>query len=75
MRRMTWRAISARPCYEDQRSTVLAVDNLNGGKVLGRIIKVDHVEDYKLKVAPAGHCPPHRLTLCEPSFLESNCTI
>ncbi|EEH60765.1 uncharacterized protein MICPUCDRAFT_8359, partial [Micromonas pusilla CCMP1545] len=36
-------------CYEDQRSTVLAVDNLNGAKVLGRIIKVDHVEDYKLK--------------------------
>ena len=36
-------------CYEDQRSTVLAVDNLNGAKVVGRIIKVDHVEDYKLK--------------------------
>lgn len=28
--------------YEDQRSTVLAVDNLNGAKVLGRSIKVDH---------------------------------
>lgn len=28
--------------YEDQRSTVLAVDNLNGAKVLGRIIRVDH---------------------------------
>lgn len=26
--------------YEDQRSTVLAVDNLNGGKVLGRVIRV-----------------------------------
>lgn len=36
-------------CYEDQRSTVLAVDNLNGAKVVGRTIKVDHVEDYKLK--------------------------
>lgn len=33
--------------YEDQRSTVLAVDNLNGGKVLDRIIRVDHVKDYK----------------------------
>jgi len=28
--------------YEDQRSTVLAVDNLNGTKILGRIIRVDH---------------------------------
>ena len=25
------------------------VDNLNGAKVLGRIIKVDHVEKYKKK--------------------------
>ena len=36
-------------CYEDQRSTVLAVDNLNGAKVLGRTIRVEHVEDYRLK--------------------------
>ena len=28
--------------YEDQLSTVLAVDNLNGAKVLGRTIRVDH---------------------------------
>ncbi|CAO0794175.1 unnamed protein product [Mucor circinelloides] len=28
--------------YEDQRSTVLAVDNLNGATVLGRTIRVDH---------------------------------
>lgn len=33
--------------YEDQRSTVLAVDNLNGGKVRGRTLKVDHVKNYK----------------------------
>lgn len=33
--------------YEDQRSTVLAVDNLSGGKVLDRIIRVDHVKNYK----------------------------
>lgn len=33
--------------YEDQRSTVLAVDNLNGAKVLERILRVDHVKDYK----------------------------
>ncbi len=34
-------------CYEDQRSTVLAVDNLNGIKILGKTIRVDHVSDYK----------------------------
>ncbi|QLL34013.1 hypothetical protein HG536_0F03380 [Torulaspora globosa] len=28
--------------YEDQRSTVLAIDNLNGIKLAGRVIKVDH---------------------------------
>jgi len=35
-------------CYEDQRSTVLAVDNLNGIKILGRTIRVDHVQEYKI---------------------------
>ncbi|XP_044490477.1 zinc finger CCCH domain-containing protein 25 isoform X2 [Mangifera indica] len=35
--------------YEDQRSTVLAVDNLNGAQVLGRIIRVDHASNYKKK--------------------------
>ncbi|XP_013099472.2 RNA-binding motif protein, X-linked 2 [Stomoxys calcitrans] len=34
-------------CYEDRRSTVLAVDNLNGIKLLNRSIRVDHVTDYK----------------------------
>ena len=34
-------------CYADQRSTVLAVDNLNDIKLSGRIIRVDHVKDYK----------------------------
>ncbi|XP_054796190.1 zinc finger CCCH domain-containing protein 25 [Prosopis cineraria] len=33
--------------YEDQRSTNLAVDNLNGAQILGRIIRVDHVTKYK----------------------------
>ncbi|CAN1150738.1 Zinc finger CCCH domain-containing protein 42 [Linum perenne] len=33
--------------YEDQRSTTLAVDNLNGAQVLGRVIRVDHVTKYK----------------------------
>ena len=35
-------------CYEDQRSTILAVDNLNGMKLLGRSVRVDHVQTYKL---------------------------
>ncbi|PWN27461.1 RNA-binding domain-containing protein [Jaminaea rosea] len=33
--------------YEDQRSTVLAVDNLNGSMVVGKTLRVDHVKDYK----------------------------
>ncbi|KDQ08267.1 hypothetical protein BOTBODRAFT_148801 [Botryobasidium botryosum FD-172 SS1] len=33
--------------YEDQRSTVLAVDNLNGAQIIDRTIRVDHVRDYK----------------------------
>ena len=34
-------------CYEDQRSTTLAVDNFNGTTLAGRLIRVDHVKDYK----------------------------
>ncbi len=34
--------------YEDQRSTDLAVDNLNGITLCERIIKVDHVDQYKV---------------------------
>lgn len=33
--------------YEDQQSTVLAVDNLNGAKVLEKTLRVDHVKNYK----------------------------
>ncbi|CDZ97850.1 rna-binding protein cwf29 [Phaffia rhodozyma] len=32
--------------YVDQRSTVLAVDNLNGSKVAGRTLRVDHTKGY-----------------------------
>mmetsp|Transcript_74017 Transcript_74017/g.123607 ORF Transcript_74017/g.123607 Transcript_74017/m.123607 type:complete len:349 (-) Transcript_74017:28-1074(-) len=32
--------------YEDQRSTVLAVDNFNGAKLLGKTLRVDHCEKY-----------------------------
>ncbi|XP_077003165.1 RNA-binding motif protein, X-linked 2 [Tamandua tetradactyla] len=34
-------------CYEDQRSTILAVDNFNGIKIRGRTIRVDHVSNYR----------------------------
>jgi RNA-binding motif protein, X-linked 2 len=33
--------------YEDQQSTILAVDNLNGATVLDRTLRVDHVKKYK----------------------------
>lgn len=33
--------------YQDQRSTVLAVDNLNGAQIVGKTLRVDHVKDYK----------------------------
>ncbi|GMT32466.1 hypothetical protein PFISCL1PPCAC_23763 [Pristionchus fissidentatus] len=35
-------------CYQDQRSTVLAVDNFNGMELLKRMLRVDHVEEYKV---------------------------
>ncbi|KAL3763092.1 hypothetical protein ACHAW5_010720 [Stephanodiscus triporus] len=34
--------------FEDARSCVLAVDNLTGSQVLGRTLRVDHVENYRL---------------------------
>ena len=33
--------------YEDQRSTILAVDNFNGAEVCGRTLRVDHIKKYK----------------------------
>jgi RNA-binding motif protein, X-linked 2 len=35
--------------YDDQRSTVLAVDNMNGANLLGRTLRVDHSREYKQK--------------------------
>ena len=34
--------------YEDTRSTILAVDNFNGTKLLGRTLRCDHVDQYRL---------------------------
>jgi len=33
--------------YEDWRSTVLAVDNMNGALLLGQTVRVDHKTDYR----------------------------
>lgn len=65
--------------YEDQRSTVLAVDNLNGAKVAGRTIRVEHVDNYKKRKAEVrrerrGRCTgaaPH--ACCWPSSCHA-CT-
>jgi len=34
--------------FEDARSCILAIDNFTGQKVLGRILRVDHCENYRL---------------------------
>lgn len=34
-------------CYEDQRSTILAVDNFNNADICGQKLRVDHVKKYK----------------------------
>lgn len=34
--------------YEDQRSTILAVDNFNGAEICGRTLKVNHVKEFKI---------------------------
>lgn len=39
--------------YEDQRSTDLAVDNLGGATVMGRVLRVDHTR-YKRKEEEGG---------------------
>ena len=33
--------------YENQKSTILAVDNFNGAKICDRIIRVDHVSKFR----------------------------
>jgi RNA-binding motif X-linked protein 2 len=38
-------------CYEDQRSTILAVDNLNGASLCGRQMCVDHVDNYEARTS------------------------
>jgi len=33
--------------FEDQRSSILAIDNLNGAKILNRVIRCDHADRYR----------------------------
>lgn len=46
--------------YENQKSTVLAVDNLSGTRVAGRIIRVEHVDDYKRRREEGDEDSPKR---------------
>lgn len=60
--------------YEDQRSTVLAVDNLNGAKVLGRVLRVDHTHKPKPKKDEEGNLPDEPSMNAAPPLLgESFC--
>jgi len=46
--------------YEDQRSTVLAVDNFNGAKLLGRTLRCDHCASYnEEQKKDADNLPDH----------------
>ena len=47
--------------YADQRSTVLAVDNLHGARVAGRALRVEHVLDYRRKAREMGLPEPQPL--------------
>ncbi|XP_026190256.1 RNA-binding motif protein, X-linked 2 [Cyclospora cayetanensis] len=42
--------------YEDQRSTILAVDNANGMKLLQRTLRVDHCKDFRPPNADKEGC-------------------
>ncbi|ORY26697.1 hypothetical protein BCR39DRAFT_540470 [Naematelia encephala] len=62
--------------YEDQRSTVLAVDNMNGTEILGRIVRVDHCRKYNqpgTKDGDGNHVEPDKPTYnAMPPVLEGS---
>ncbi|CAM0140221.1 RNA-binding protein Cwf29 [Umbelopsis sp. WA50703] len=58
--------------YEDQRSTVLAVDNLNGAKVLGRVLRVDHAQRPKPKKDEDGNLPDEPSMNAAPPLLDAD---
>lgn len=46
--------------YEDQRSTILAVDNFNGAQVLGRTLRCDHCASFnEEQKKDANNLPDH----------------
>lgn len=53
--------------YEDQRSTILAVDNFNGIQLLGRTIRVDHKHQYSL--------PKEVISKTPSGILSSSCPL
>ena len=64
--------------YEDQRSTNLAVDNLNGARIGGRTVTVDHVDNYKRMLVNLFMCFESRHVnscLCKPGALMSACNL
>ena len=57
--------------YEDQRSTVLAVDNFNGAKILGRTIRCDHCASFKEEQKKdADNLPEHLVRKLSEKELE-----
>jgi RNA-binding motif X-linked protein 2 len=48
--------------YEDQRSTVLAVDNFNGAKVLGRTLRCDHCASFHEEQEKDADALPEHVT-------------
>ncbi|XP_064394733.1 RNA-binding motif protein, X-linked 2-like [Halichondria panicea] len=65
-------------CYENQKSTVLAVDNMNGIKLCGKTIRVDHVAEYRRpkdedgnEIVEKGCAPKTPTPSPEPSESES----
>ncbi|KAJ2815951.1 RNA-binding protein Cwf29 [Coemansia erecta] len=58
--------------YEDQRSTVLAVDNFNGTKLLGRTLRVDHVKGYRQpKQGESDELPSERVMNAAPEPIRA----
>jgi len=55
--------------YEDQRSTILAIDNMNGSKVLNRTLRVDHAGKYR---RPKGQKKDEKSDNGDPVFEEDD---
>lgn len=55
--------------YENQKSTILAVDNFNGIELLGRTIRVDHKHKYSLPAEVRKETAVHVTTAAAVSLL------